>query len=256
VIRSALAHVALAASVLIAALGLANSALAARVDLAFEYAPRIPNVCFVDGRAPACVSAAIGALDAARAKLAQPPYALPSDFARLSGARQLFVLTNLDRILDHLPVIRGMERSLSASAMAGVIAGGDPRPGASGLLTYTANWAQGYPNAIWAYEAWMYDDGLGSANIDCRAHHRTGCWGHRRDVLWSFGPAGHLAMGAAARLGHGADPGYAMLIVQMPSADQRYSYTWTRALAAGAGACSPASRASRSCRRERIASLR
>jgi hypothetical protein len=94
-----------------------------------------------------------------------------------------------------------------------------------------------YDNAPMAYEAWMWDDGLGSSNGDCTQPNRSGCWGHRHNVLWKFNRGARLAMGAAAgrdRYGHRS---YAMLLVgglrlvYKPA----YVYTWRRAVADGAG---------------------
>ncbi len=49
----------------------------------------------------------------------------------------------------------------------------------------------------------MYDDGLGSGNLDCKKGHEQGCWGHRNNILGTFnsksrcgGQRNELAMGA------------------------------------------------------------
>ena len=89
----------------------------------------------------------------------------------------------------------------------------------------------------------MYDDGLGGDNADCSSAHRSGCWSHRHDILWEFGSNDVLAMGAATARGpDGAS--YAFLLVggfpADPSSDDAgytptYAYTWTQAVADGAG---------------------
>jgi hypothetical protein len=85
----------------------------------------------------------------------------------------------------------------------------------------------------------MYDDGLGSPNVDCTASHRSGCWGHRHDILWAFGPSDVLAMGAASDgwsyvlllvAGFPADPSW-----DDPGYTPTYGYTWSEAVADGAG---------------------
>jgi hypothetical protein len=198
---------------------------------------KMPPACSTAPLGRPCVNAAIYYLDKARAKLLQPAYKLPADFPSLTPAQQMFILTNLDRIEYGLPPITGLTAQLSSDALTtGVKTGTDPSPSASNLTGWTANWAAGYANAPIAYEAWMWDDGPGSANIDCTASDASGCWGHRHDVLWKFGSGSVLAMGAAAGLGPKGGRAYAMLLVGGSSAYQpRYTYLWSQAVADGAG---------------------
>ncbi len=87
-----------------------------------------------------------------------------------------------------------------------------------------------------AYASWFYADGYGSANLDCTSPRAAGCWGHRHAVLWSFGPGGRLAMGAAAGHDRHGRNGYALLVGQWASGGHpTYYYTWSQAVAAGAG---------------------
>ena len=51
-----------------------------------------------------------------------------------------------------------------------------------------------FESALEADFVWMYDDGPGSANVDCTSSDPSGCWGHRHDILWQFSPP--VAMGA------------------------------------------------------------
>ncbi len=193
----------------------------------------IPSACWVDGTSVACTNASLALLNAARASLAQPSYELPSGFASLTAAQQGFVLADLDRVLYGLPAVPGITGELSSEAMAGVLADADPEPSGSGASAWTANWAGGYPNILLAYIGWMYDDGPGSANLDCTAAHPSGCWGHRHDILFQFDGSGALAMGVAAGTDPSGNPGYAMLLTQSDAAPT-YTYTWTQAVAAGA----------------------
>lgn len=180
------------------------------------------------------MSAAVRYLDQARARMGQPPYVLPRNFLSLTAPEQAFVLTDLDRILYHLAPVPGLSAALDRAAAAGALAQNDPHP-ASAWTAYTANWAGGFPNIVLAYEGWMFNDGLGSGNLDCTAFNRAGCWGHRHDILWRFGPQGALVMGAAD---HSSSPGrssFAMLLEQeRPGVHPTYTYRWTQALRAGA----------------------
>jgi hypothetical protein len=235
----AVALTALAAFVL-ASFTLAGSAVAdsAGSDPASNYTPpRLGAECNQPASA-ACIAAAVQVLDQARASLGQPAYRLPSNFATLTAAEQGFVLSNLDRIQYGLPPITGLTAGLNSDAMGGVRRDADPQPTAQNYLVWTANWAGGFANMPLAYEAWMYDDGPGSGNLDCTSGTTSGCWGHRHDVLFTFDPqGGSLAMGAAQGTDSYGETGYALLLFQGdPTFNPAYVYTWAQALAAGANA--------------------
>jgi hypothetical protein len=214
-------------------------------DPTSNFAPgALPVACSSAPTGTACINAGIYYLDEARASLGQPAYKLPADFVSLTAEEQTFILTNLDRVLYGLPPMTGLTSALSDDASTtGVLAGGDPEPSdASELHGWTANWAGGYDNVPLAYEGWMFDDGLNSPNLTCTVGNPGDCWGHRHDVLWEFASDDILAMGAAAGKGAGGIPNYAELLVGgYPSGDgdpgyqPTYSYTWTQAVADGAG---------------------
>lgn len=226
----------------IAACVLAPSAWASS-DPSANYPPGpMPAACSTAPTGATCVNAAVYYLDQARASLGQPPYALPADFTSLSAPEQTLILTNLDRILYGLTPITGLTADLNNdSYTSGVQAGADPSPSSTaGLNLWTANWAGGYPNMALAYEGWMYDDGPGSGNLDCTSSGDPGCWGHRHDILVQTTAGDLLAMGAAAGAGPNSVPGYAMLIVGgcgtcNPAYTPTYTYTWSQAVADGAG---------------------
>jgi hypothetical protein len=163
--------------------------------------PDDDNSCAAAPTGAACTNAAIAALNHARSVLGLANYAIPAGFATLDPAHQLLVLSNLDRALYGLPAIAGLNATLNTAAQAGVTAGGDPtgvNVGTAQWRTWASNWASGYPNAIFTYYAWMYDDGLGSPNADCTATNSSGCWGHRLNTLRDFGPGVQIAMGAGS----------------------------------------------------------
>ncbi len=199
------------------------------------HAARMPSVCRTHPTGAVCVNAAVWYLDRDRAAMGKPPYALPARFVALGPARQAFILANLDRIAYHLPPIAGMTAALDANALAGARANTDPTPTGSFWQGFTANFASGYPNMAAAYQAWMFDDGLGSGNIDCSTRHRSGCWGHRQDVLWNFASPGSptpgLAMGAAMTGRRQA----LLITARYGGRLPHLVYTWAQARAAGAG---------------------
>jgi hypothetical protein len=222
-----------------AALATAPSALAAdwagSDPVANLPAPNVPMSCWSDGTGPECMNAALALLNEARASLGQPSYQLPSNFAALSPDQQAFVLADLDRVLYGLPAVPGLTGALSNDAMAGVAGDRDPQASDPNLIAWTANWAGGFPNILYAYEAWMYDDGPGSQNLDCTASDTSGCWGHRHDILFKFGSAGVLAMGVAAGTDPSGTPGFAMLLAEgAPGERFGYTYSWAAAVASGA----------------------
>lgn len=182
-----------------------------------------------------CQGAAIGYLDAARANLGQRPYLLPTNFLSLTPEQQGFVLANLDRVLYGLAPVPGLTAALSRDAAAGVQNDNDPQPSDPSFTYYTSNWAGGFVNLLLAYEAWMYDDGPGSGNLDCTPSDSAGCWGHRHDILWAFDGPNPLAMGVAAGTDPSGSPGYTMLLGEGgPGYKPVYTYTWGQAVAAGA----------------------
>jgi hypothetical protein len=200
-------------------------------------APRMPGSCASAPTGADCINASVAVLNQARASLGQPAYAIPSDFVSLTPAEQGFVLANLDRILYGLAPVTGLTAALDNDAAGGAHDDADPQPTASDYLAWTANWAGGFSNMPLAYEAWMYDDGPGSGNLDCSSSNTAGCWGHRHDVLYKFDRAGGaLAMGVAQGTDSSGEPGYAMLLFQGDDTYRPfYAYTWAQAVAAGAG---------------------
>ncbi len=97
-----------------------------------------------------------------------------------------------------MPAINGLNATVTAAAQSGVTSGGDPvgvAVGANAWHAWASNWASGYPNAVYTYYGWMYDDGLGSPNADCTTASAGGCWGHRLNTLYDFGTGVQIAMG-------------------------------------------------------------
>lgn len=226
-----------AALIVMASLALPAGALAASAgpDPSANFpVEQAPAACSAPTSAD-CISASLAILDQARASLGQPAYAVPSDFASLTPVEQGFVLANLDRILYGLAPVTGLSAALDKDATAGVQQVADPQPTAPDYLAWTSNWAGGFATLPLAYEAWMYDDGPGSGNLDCTASSTAGCWGHRHSVLYRFDRSGPLAMGVAAGTDPTGQPGYTMLLFEgQDTYRPAYVYTWAQAVAAGA----------------------
>jgi hypothetical protein len=193
-----------------------------------------------------CLDAALQAFDNARAAEGIGPLTLPSDFGSLTAGEQLLVLVDSERVDRGLTPVAGELDALDGLAVTGAEDGTDPSFPSGGVAGVTAgawsgNWASAGSVLSAVYE-WMYDDGLGSGNIDCTAVDPTGCWDHRDNILGfqndidSYG--GSLAFGGAA-VTLGSTRGASSLSVttlmtwstDTPSA---FTYTWADAVAAGA----------------------
>ena len=197
---------------------------------------KLPYSCTTVPTGKQCIDAGVYYLDRARARVGLPPYALPADFPSLAPERQMFILTNLDRIAYGLPPIPGLTAALSHDALvSGVWRADDPYPSnATRLNTWWPGWAGAFHNVPMAYEAFVWNDGLGAQNPRCTPSDHSRCWGHRHSVLWKYGA--NAAMGAAAGRDSSHHRGYAYLFVGGSAGyTPTYSYTWDRAVEAGAG---------------------
>jgi hypothetical protein len=238
----------------------------------------------------ACEQGELRAIDDARAKEGVGPMHLPSNFNSLSADEQLLVTVDLERVGRGLPPFQGIVESLDSLAQAGTHVAGQ-RPGTfedpsfprgfslgAGVAfgyrchqetggTYSCD-GSGQPGAsiaagdnISALDAdydWMYDDGPGGSNNDCRTRGARGCWGHRDNILgryptqtrfvstaWGASlsvtarrPA-TLVMGAGALEPNGAggpQGNFTAIFASIVGPQPAFVYTWKQALAAGANA--------------------
>lgn len=133
----------------------------------------------------ACLTGALSDINAARRKEGVKAMVLPSNFVTMSVPSQLFALTNIERRDRGLPTFLLQSSTLSSIALYAANRAIDPifpswtREGGS-------NWASP-KNTLWADFLWMYDDGVGSGNLDCTSSNTSGCWGHRKNILGSYG---------------------------------------------------------------------
>jgi hypothetical protein len=172
-------------------------------------------------------------LDRARHRMGLGSYRLPADFTQLPPTHQLFILMNLDRTAYGVKPVTGMIAAFDSSAVKSMYRDQDPKPPASVRTSGSAEvWAGNYANPPAAYFAWVYDDGPGSPNLDCRRQTPSGCWGHRRAMFFQprYSGAG-IAVGRDERAGRA----YAMDVAGLPRPVSRYVYTWKDARRDGAG---------------------
>ena len=139
-------------------------------------------------RVAACNSDSLAAINKARAAEGLGALQLPSNFYSLSATSQVLAVINAERTSRGLPAF-SYNPAYQSSAQNGANTSSDP-VGPSGS-EWSAIFASGYPTALAADFAWMYDDGPNSPNVDCSATSSSGCWGHRNAILspWAGGAA-------------------------------------------------------------------
>ncbi|HUY21385.1 MAG TPA: hypothetical protein VMV22_03495 [Acidimicrobiales bacterium] len=134
-----------------------------------------------------CLATALQAIDNARETEGLPGMVLPTDWAQLSPEQQLYTATNLERTVRGLPPLTAMATALDQVAESAAVQSTDPSPPRGfPWTTWGGNWAGAMGNPLEAIYFWMYDDGLGSSNIDCTPSNTSGCWGHRDNILLSL----------------------------------------------------------------------
>jgi hypothetical protein len=207
--------------------------------------PDYTHDCFAGGidNSPACLDAALRAINHAHALEGIRPMVLPADYARLSIPDQLFVAVNLERVDRGLPAFSGLTTGLDHNAQQGADDANDPPDPGPAYDLDDAEWAGGSSNGLDAVYGWMYDDGFDSGNLDCLHRGAAGCWGHRKGILDDFGSGPNLAMGAAIAMNddtHRGDKGGTSMAVTLAVAAapvRTFTYSWaqvTPALPAGA----------------------
>jgi hypothetical protein len=176
---------------------------------AFTNSPK----CFLGKDTAACNSLVLRAIAHARKVLEKLPgmsFSLAA-YQKLTPVEQLFATADLERVARGQAPATVLTRSLDKVAQIGANKDEDPPlnevrstlPGGGFVISLGGNWAGGWDNALGANYGWMYDDGLGSDNGDCTKTHKSGCWGHRDNILRTYstrsecgGAASELAMGA------------------------------------------------------------
>jgi len=204
----------------------------------------------------ACTSAALSAIDSARAGEGVGPMELPSNWASLSVPEQVFVATNLERVDRGVPALVGLAGELDSDAQAGAAAGEDPALAQSyGSINSSASgaiWAGGQLNPLLADYDWMYADGYSDTqggNIDCTSPSATGCWGHRDIMLGAYTgtTCSTCVMGAgyATTAADGYHLSYTGVFVKPHTPVTNFVFTWAqeRALLPGAPASNSSSAA-------------
>jgi len=192
--------------------------------------PQFLNSC--SGRSyddsSSCINATLAAIANGRQAEGLPGMVLPTDWTSLTAPEQLFVVTNLERTVRGLPPLTAMASGLDSAALAGATDSTDPSPpGGFPWTQWGSNWAGAVGNPLEADYYWMYDDGLGSNNIDCQSAGDPGCWGHRDNVLLGLACA-PCEMGTGFNpTGYQGYPSWAELLVDTSGAPP-VDFSWSQ----------------------------
>jgi len=179
-----------------------------------------------------CTNAALEATNYARSQEDVGAMILPTNYANLTAAQQLFIVANLERVGRGLPPMLGLVASYNSDAQTGANDDTDPIGPGSNADLWGSNWAGGYPSVLGSNYGWMYTDGPGGDNIDCTKSNTAGCWGHRDNILGNYSKYGGTPlMGAACSLTTSASPSMTQLFVEYSSTTPPpMVYTWQEAL--------------------------
>ena len=197
------------------------------------------DTCYTQGfNSPACIQAEITSIDAARQSEGVAPLAWNATLAALPEAEREFVVANEERVGRGLPPIAGLTSAANSVAQQAASANTDPNGAMlSGAVSYAGNWAEDY-GSLGAMFDWMYNDGLGSFNIDCTTQNTSGCWGHRDNILLNLsnnpGYTWVGGMACAPESGISYFDSCTLLWVEVPSSSVSYQFTWAQAVADGA----------------------
>ncbi len=187
---------------------------------------------------PTCLAAVEAEIDTGRVAegLTTPIESeLPTGFAGMPTAEQVWIVVNLerqDRGLNIFPQTDGTLDGIAASAAAAgqdpTISGGYLNSGFGGIE------AGGEYNVLDADFIWMYDDGWGGSvsttpNVGCTSNGAAGCWAHRDNILsdeWVTSPNWTPTMGAGASTGCGAGVCYTGLFAESQQGTESPTYDW------------------------------
>jgi hypothetical protein len=181
-----------------------------------------------------CVEVTLQAIDNARQAEGVKPMELPSDFARLSVAEQVFVAINAERSDRGLPAFDGVSAELVGIADIGAHAARLPPDPGNSYSAADTEWIGAVANGLDAVYEWMYDDGPGSGVTGCPRTGGTGCWADRHNILDDLG-SGTLVMGPSVDptgdTGKDAGgPSLALVLAASRNGPGTVTYAWATAL--------------------------
>jgi len=181
-----------------------------------------------------CIEVTLQAIDNARQAEGVRPMQLPSDFARLSVAEQVFVAINAERADRGLRVFEGVSAELVSVADVGARGARLPPDPGSAYSAADTEWIGAVANGLDADYEWMYDDGPGSGVAGCPTGGGAGCWADRHNILDDFG-SGTLLMGPSVdptgdRGRDAGGPSLALVLAASRTSPSSLTYAWSETL--------------------------
>lgn len=192
-----------------------------------------------------CIDAVVAAIDHARSLEGVGPMVLPSGFASLPTAEQTFVVSNLERVDRGLQPAAGMVANLNSLSATAANNDADPALpnwdpiGPFNPNRWGSNWA-GDLNALASDYDWMYNDGwgpTGSYNLDCTSATASGCWGHRHNILSTYG--GEELITGVASVVQSQWTSIAQIFVAGSGGYPAFTYSWSQATTGSATTATP-----------------
>lgn len=158
-----------------------------------------------------------------------PPLVLPSNWTTLTAPEQMFVDTNMERVSRGLPAIANLVNTYDGEVQTGMATDNDPN--LVEQVGWDSIWAGGNQTVLGAMYGWLYDDGVGSGNLDCNSPTDPGCWGHRNAILDNAGASiAPNEMDAIVGTDNSGQPSYAAALVQNPNPTPAANivFTWAQ----------------------------
>ena len=178
-----------------------------------------------------CETATLAAINNARTQEGLAAMVLPTDWTQLSPQQQLFTATNLERTARGMAPLSALATALDQASAAAAAQNTDPSaPAGFPWSSWGGNWAGAMGSPLEAIYFWMYDDGLGSYNIDCTAQNTSGCWGHRNNILLSMRCQPCLIGTGFNATAYQGNPSWTEILVDS-SGSPALDFTWSQVLA-------------------------
>ncbi len=185
------------------------------------------DLAFANGNAPSADAACVSDINGGRALEGLPPLVLPSNWSTLTPGEQIFVATNLERVVRGEAPIPNLVNTYDASIQTAVSTFTDPMITAG--VPWTAVAATGSTVVLDAIYGWLYYDGPGGTNIDCTSPTAQGCWGHRDALLSNGATIGNpTEMDAGTGMSNGSPTAAAVFVANpSPTPAANIVFSWT-----------------------------
>jgi hypothetical protein len=193
--------------------------------------------CWTARMSSHCLDLELAAINHARAGEDVGPMVLPRGFAHESTARQVFIVTDLERTARGLRPFAMLVGPLDSLAATAAHQHRDPSlpswtVGRAHAWQWVSNWADDI-NPLAADYDYMYNDGYsrhGTINGDCTSPRSNGCWSHRHNILTRYPRRQRLLLAGAAAVQQGQLQSSAIIMVGASGRAPHAVYTWRQAL--------------------------